>query len=52
MDSTRAQQFRENAKECEALAEAITDPVNKGYMLEVAQRWLELAKTVELIEPP
>ena len=38
------------ADHCELMAMACTDPIDRGMMLETAQRWRNLAKTAELAE--
>jgi hypothetical protein len=38
------------ADNCERMARACADPVERGMMLVTAQHWLKLVKTAELVE--
>ena len=48
--ASRADQFREKADECRALAARAKDRVAKQHFEDIAQQWLELARQVERID--
>ncbi len=43
-------QYRRRAKECCDEAEHTTDPEKRLTLLEMAQRWMQLAEAIETIE--
>jgi hypothetical protein len=52
--ASRAEIYRARAGECEATAEATTDPNVKAAYLDLAQRYRDLARQVDTLErkPP
>jgi hypothetical protein len=44
---TRYTKYRQNAAECFAVAQQLSDPRLKASMLEMAQSWIALADRVE-----
>ncbi len=47
---TRAERYRDKAKQCQTLAAAITHDSSRKQLSEAAQQWLELAEQVELLD--
>jgi len=45
-----ADEYRSRANECIAAADNVTEPERKVSLLELAQRWLQLAFQVEKIQ--
>lgn len=44
---TRAEEYRRYAAECIRVAQATSNPNDKQLMLEMAQKWRDLAEKVE-----
>jgi hypothetical protein len=47
---SRAERYREKAKDCAAVAAAVTDRVLRFELQQVARQWLQLADQVELLD--
>jgi hypothetical protein len=48
----RADEYRERAAECEALAAVTADPKFKATYEDLAKRWRDLARQVDTLERP
>jgi hypothetical protein len=48
--SSRAENCRQKAQECEALAAAATDAASRTYMQITAKQWRELAEQVDRLD--
>jgi hypothetical protein len=48
--SVRADRYRKKAAHCEQAARVLTDSSTKTLYLDLAHRWLELARQVETLE--
>jgi hypothetical protein len=48
----RAEDYRERAAECEALAAVTADPKFKATYEDLAKRWRDLARQVDTLERP
>lgn len=48
----RAEEYRERAAECEALAAGISDSKIKATYEDLAKRWRDLARQVDTLERP
>ena len=52
--SSRAEEYRAKAAQCEAIATATPDPKIKAVYADIAKRWRDLARQVDTLErkPP
>jgi hypothetical protein len=41
---TRAEEYRHYAQECARIAQLVRDPAQRMHLLEMAQKWSELAE--------
>ena len=48
--TTRAELYRQRARECEALAERANDADRKARLREAAKQWVDLAERVEQLD--
>jgi hypothetical protein len=46
----RAEEYRRYAAECVRVAQDTADPKDKALLLEMAQRWLELAERAQRLD--
>ena len=48
---TTAEEYRQHAAECLALAERVTNPNDKARLVQMAQAFLELADRRDVLDP-